>query len=406
MDQLVDMTTELAIGVAGLSDYLKLLLEDDARLRKVWVVGEVSSANNHRQGCFFTLQEPDGSAAINCVVWKSQMPRLATLPKVGEQITALGQIRLYPKRGTYQLTVWQVLPAGEGLQALRYRQLRARLAAEGLFDEDRKRPLPTYPQTLAVVTSSQAAAWGDIKRTLMQRSPGLKVLLSPATVQGPQAPASIAKAIDRVARDGRADVLMLARGGGAVEDLACFDDERVVIAIATSPIPVITGIGHQRDESLADLVADRCAHTPTAAAEQIAPSLDELYQEQVNYLQRVGQVMSERLQLAQAQVRSLESRLHRQRIDRQLTQHQESLMWRKQQLTSAMAQRLQHYQYQHQLLQEKLATLDPQAVLKRGYALVKKGEQIVTDANQLPPGTELKIQLGRGNVTATVTDNR
>ena len=147
----------------------------------------------------------------------------------------LGQIRLYPKRGSYQLSVWQVLPAGAGLQALRYKQLKARLAAEGLFDIERKRSLPTYPQTLAVVTSPQAAAWGDIQRTLLQRNPSVKVLLSPATVQGEQAPASIAKAIERVAQDDRADVVVLARGGGATEDLACFDDERVVMAIATSP---------------------------------------------------------------------------------------------------------------------------------------------------------------------------
>ncbi|MEM8504683.1 MAG: exodeoxyribonuclease VII large subunit [Cyanobacteria bacterium P01_D01_bin.1] len=406
VDRAANATTELAIGVAGLTDYLKLLLEGDERLCKLWVVGEVSSANNHRQGCFFTLQEPDGSAAINCVVWKSQLSRLATLPKVGEQVTVLGQIRLYPKRGSYQLTVWQVLPAGEGLQALRYRQLRARLAAEGLFDAERKRPLPAYPQTLAVVTSAQAAAWGDIQRTLAQRSPGLRVLLSSATVQGPQAPASIAKAIARIIQDARADVLLLARGGGAVEDLACFDDERVVMAIATSPIPVITGIGHQRDESLADLAADVCAHTPTAAAEQVAPSLDSLYQEQANYLQRAGRIMGGRLQLAREQVRSLESRLQRQRVDRQLTQHQKSLKWQQQQLVIAMHQRLQQAQYQHQLLQEKLTTLDPEAVLKRGYALVKKEGQIATDANQLPPGTELEIQLSKGQIKATVTENQ
>ena len=405
-DRIANATTELAIGVASLTDYLKLLLEEDERLCKLWVVGEVSSANNHRQGCFFTLQEPDGSAAVNCVVWKSQLPRLATLPKLGEQVTVLGQIRLYPKRGSYQLTVWQVLPAGEGLQALRYRQLKARLAAEGLFDVERKRSLPTYPQTLAVVTSIQAAAWGDIQRTLARRSPGLKVLLSPATVQGPQAPASIAKAIARVAKDGRADVLMLARGGGAVEDLACFDDERVVMAIATSPIPVITGIGHQRDESLADLVADACAHTPTAAAEQVVPSLDALYQEQANHLQRAGQAIGQRLGVAVNQVRSLESRLQRQRVDRQLAQHQRTLHWQQQQLVSAMRQRLQQAQYQHQLLQEKLVTLDPEAVLKRGYALVKKQGQIATDASSLPPGTELEIQLSKGQIKATVTENK
>lgn len=394
----------VAIGVAGLTDYLKLLLEEDPQLRKIWVVGEVSSANNHRQGCFFTLQEPDGSAAVNCVVWKSQLAKLTVLPRPGEQVTVLGQVRLYPKRGSYQLTVWQVLPAGEGLQALRYRQLRSRLAAEGLFDIGRKRPLPPYPQTLAVVTSPQAAAWGDIQRTLAQRNSGVRVLLSPATVQGAQAPASIAKAIERVARDGRADVLLLARGGGASEDLACFDDERVVMAIAQSPVPVITGIGHQRDESLADLVADVCAHTPTAAAEQAAPGLDDLYSEQVRYLQRVAGVMAARLQSAQQEMQQLQTRLQRLRLDRQLAQHQKDISWQRQQLISGLSARLRAAQHQHQLLTEKLAALDPESVLKRGYALVRKEGEIAIAAAALPIGTEIEVQLSKGTVRAKVTE--
>lgn len=400
-----EQTAELAVGVAGLTDYLKLLLEEDSQLRKIWVVGEVSSTHNHRQGCFFTLQEPDGSAAVNCVVWRSQLPRLTAMPAAGEQVTVLGQIRLYPKRGSYQLTVWQVLPAGEGLQALRYQQLRSRLSAEGLFDRSRKRPLPAYPHTVAVVTSHEAAAWGDIQRTLSQRHPGMRILFSPATVQGHRAPASIAAAIARIAQDGRADVLLLARGGGASEDLACFDDEQVVMAIAQSPIPVITGIGHERDQTLADLVADVCAHTPTAAAEQVMPSLDDLYGEQVQYLQRLGQVMASRLQAARLQVRSLQTRLQRLRLDRQLVQQQRDLGWQRQQLTALLTQRLQRAQYQHQLLQEKLTTLDPEAVLKRGYALVKAEGQIATNAHQLPPGTALDIQLSQGQIKATVTDN-
>ncbi|MEO1791312.1 MAG: exodeoxyribonuclease VII large subunit [Cyanobacteria bacterium J06629_19] len=400
-----ESATSMAIGVAGLTDYLKLLLEEDAQLRKIWVVGEVSSANNHRQGCFFTLQEPDGSAAVNCVVWRSQLAKLTALPAVGEQVTVLGQIRLYPKRGSYQLTVWQVLPAGEGLQALRYRQLRSRLTAEGLFDQSRKRPLPSHPQTLAVVTSPQAAAWGDIQRTLLQRNSSVKILLSPATVQGAQAPASIAKAINRVVKDSRADVIMLARGGGAAEDLACFDDERVVMAIAAAPIPVITGIGHERDESLADLAADMRAHTPTAAAERVVPSLDELYGEQIQYLQRIGQVFARRLQTAQQQVRSLEARLQRLRIDRQLTQHQKDISWQRRQLIASLTQRLQLAQHQHQRLREKLTTLDPESILKRGYAVVKAEGKIATSAEKLSPGMALDIQLGQGHVKAVVVDS-
>ncbi len=399
-----ESTVDLAIGVAGLSDYLKLLLEENPQLSKIWVVGEVSSARNHAQGCFFTLQEPDGSAAVNCVVWRSQLPRITAMPEVGEQVTVLGQIRLYPKRGSYQLTGWQVLPAGEGLQALKYRQLRSRLAAEGLFDHSRKRPLPAYPQTLAVVTSVQAAAWGDIQRTLIQRNPSLRVLLSPATVQGDQAPASIAKAIARVIQDGRADVLLLARGGGATEDLACFDDERVVAAIARSPIPIITGIGHERDESLADLVADVCAHTPTAAAEQAVPSLEDLYGEQVQYLQRLAQVMAQRLRSARSATALIRARLQRLRLDRQLLAHQRDANWQRQQLIAGLTQRLQLAQHQHRLLREKLATLDPEAVLKRGYALVKVQGQIALDAAQLLPGTELEIKLGKGQVKAKVIE--
>ena len=398
-------TPELAVGVAGLTDYLKLLLEENPQLSKIWVVGEVSSARNHGQGCFFTLQEPDGSAAVNCVVWRSQLSRITAMPKVGEQVTVLGQIRLYPKRGSYQLTAWQVLPAGAGLQALRYRQLRSRLAAEGLFDIARKRPLPAYPQTLAVVTSPQTAAWGDIQRTLIGRNPSVKVLLSPATVQGEQAPASIAGAIARVTKDGRADVLLLARGGGASEDLACFDDERVVGAIAQSPVPVITGIGHERDESLADLVADVCAHTPTAAAEQAVPSLDELYGEQVQYLQRVVQVMTRQLQVAKSGVESVRTRLQRLRVDRQLAQHQRDVSWQRQQLVAGLTQRLQAAQHRHQLLTEKLSTLDPESVLRRGYALVKAEGQIVVDAVTLLPGAELEIKLGKGRVKATVIES-
>ena len=398
----VTSTTNQVIGVAGLTDYLKLLLEEDERLRKIWVMGEVSSARNHRQGCFFTLQDTEGSAAINCVVWKSQLSKLSAVPEVGEQVTVLGQLRLYPKRGAYQLTVWQVLPAGEGLQALRYKQLRARLAAEGVFDVERKRPLPQYPKTIAVITSAQAAAWGDIQRTLVQRNPGIEVLLSPATVQGAQAPASIVKAMRRVVADGRAEVVLLARGGGASEDLACFDDERVVMAVAASPVPVITGIGHQRDESLSDLAADVCAHTPTAAAERAVPSLDDLYGEQVQYLQRVGQVLAGRLQGAKQEMRSLQTRLQRLRLDRQVAAQQKEINWLQQQLIASLNQRLQLAQYQHQILNEKLATLDPAAVLKRGYAVVRAEGQIIEEAKQLAAGAEVNIQLGKGSFTATV----
>ncbi|MEO0456064.1 MAG: exodeoxyribonuclease VII large subunit [Cyanobacteria bacterium P01_A01_bin.114] len=401
-----------AISVAGLTDYIQLLLEGDERLHQVWVVGEVSSAKQHSSGCFFSLQEPDGSASISCVVWRSQLEKLAAPPTVGEQVVVLGQIRLYPKRGSYQLTVWQVLPAGDGLKALRYRQLRQRLAAEGLFDDEHKRALPIYAHTIAVVTSSQAAAWGDIQRTLLERHPGLTVLLSPATVQGEKAPGSIAKAFRRVVADGRAQILLLARGGGASEDLDCFNDERVVRAIATCPIPVVTGIGHQRDESLADLTADVCAHTPTAAAEVMVLSLRDLRAAQAYWLQQLTQRVGDRLVDSHQTLLNLRNRLQQLRLDRLLTQERQTLQWQQKQLVQGLIQRLQQAEHQHQLLQEKLTTLDPEAVLRRGYALVRQASgampdqasTLVTQAAQLEVGDAIAIQLAQGRVGAQVTE--
>lgn len=406
---------DTALSVAGLTAYIQVLLEHDRTLRQVWVTGEVSSTNHHRRGLFFTLQDPDTKAAISCVIWSSQLEKLVQMPIQGEQLIVLGSIRLYPQRGQYQLTVWQTLPAGEGLQALRYRQLRNRLEAEGLFALERKRSLPTHPQVIAVVTSPSAAAWGDIQKTLKERYPGLHVLFSPAVVQGEQAPASIVVAIERVEADNRAEVLILARGGGAVEELACFNDERVVRAIANCAIPVITGIGHQRDESLADLVADTCVHTPTAAAEQVVPEISELYHEHQQRIIALHEAVFQRSQIAHNQVQKLQNRLRHLRLDRQIQQEKQVLDWQRQKLIQLTTQRFQRASQHCQLLQSKLATLDPKSVLKRGYAVVRQQNGanhesgkpfwgIARSTAGLERGQDLLIQLSQGQVKVEVKE--
>ena len=394
-----------AVSVAGVTEYIQLLLEGDENLRNIWVIGEVSSARQHGSGCFFSLQEADGSATLSAVVWRSQLPKLSVIPTVGEQVVVLGQLKVYPKRGSYQLTTWQVLPLSSKTMALRYRQQRHRLASEGMFDDARKHALPAFPGCIAVVTSPQAAAWGDIQQTLVQRYPGLQVLLSPAIVQGEQAPKSIVRAIERVGEDARADVLLLGRGGGAVEDLVCFDDERVVRAIATCPIPVITGIGHERDESLADLVADVCAHTPTAAAEQIVPALSDLRYWQAQLLQRLAQATGTQLHQQRQSLHQLYLRLQRLQPQSQLEQAKQAQSWRRQRLIQILSQQLQVRQHQHQLLSEKLATLDPAAVLRRGYALVRETSgNVVTEAGQLSTGDKITVRLAQGQLEAEVLD--
>ncbi|MBE9231199.1 exodeoxyribonuclease VII large subunit [Cuspidothrix issatschenkoi LEGE 03284] len=393
------------LSVAGLTDYLRLLLEQDQILRQVWVTGEVSSASHHRSGLFFTLKDTDGTASIKCVAWNSQLAKLAQMPVAGEQLIILGSIRVYPQRGEYQLTVWQVLPAGVGLQALRYQQLKKRLEAEGLFDTARKRSLPPHPQTIAVVTSPTAAAWGDIQKTLKHRYPGLHILFSPATVQGEQAPTSIVKAIERVIKDGRAEVLILSRGGGAVEELACFNDERVVMAVANCSIPVITGIGHQRDESLTDLVADICVHTPTAAAETVVPSLADLQIHHQHRITALSIAVNSLLTAREKQIQGLKNRLRQLRLDRQVKQEREKLSWQHRQLLQVTTTQLQQASQHLEMLRQKLASIDPQAVLQRGYAVVRtENGTIPRSGAELTIGENLVIQLAQGKVTVRVIE--
>lgn len=398
-------TTPVAISVAGLTDYIQELLEQDIQLRQVWVTGEVKSASQHQSGLFFSLQDPDSKATIQCVVWRSQLSKLAQLPVSGEQLIVLASLRVYPQRGQYQLNVWQALPAGEGLQALRLRQLRQRLEAEGLFDYQYKQTLPIHPQVIAVVTSPQAAAWGDIQRTLRQRYRGLRVLFSPAQVQGELAPGSIVEAIGRVEEDGRAQLLILSRGGGSSEDLACFNDERVVRAIANCSIPVITGIGHQRDESLADLVADVCAHTPTAAAELAVPEFERLLTEHQQRKHSLNEAVTQVLETQASQVQRLQGRLQRLPLDRQLRQEQKAIAQLRQQLLQSTSRHFNQATKHCQFLREKLATLDPESVLKRGYAVVRSNDDtIVRSTSNLVPGQQLQIQLGEGEVKVKVTE--
>lgn len=396
---------DTAVSVAGLTQYIQSLLEENEILRQVWVTGEVSSANNHRVGLFFTLQDPGGGASIKCVTWKSQVAKLAQVPVAGEKIIILGSLKLYPSRGEYQLQVWQAIPDGVGLQALRYKQLKNRLEAEGLFDDDRKRSLPLHPKTIAVVTSPTAAAWGDIQRTLRGRYPGLHVLFSPAIVQGDDAPASIESAIQRVEKDGRAEVLILSRGGGAVEELACFDDERVVRAVANCTIPVITGIGHQRDESLADLVADVCVHTPTAAAERVVPSLGDLYNQHLARIDELFDTVRFLLGDAEGRLEGLRSRLQRVGLDKLVQQRMEALSWKRQRLLQLTGGRLQQSRQYLELLRQKLGTLDPKGVLERGYAVVRNVDgEILRSHSQVSVGDELVVQLGSGGVKVRVVE--
>ena len=394
------------LTVESVALYIKVCLEDDLNLQKIWVLGEISSVNRSGKGTYFTLQDPASNQAIACVVWSSYDQRLEVKPQRGEQVIVLASVKTYAQQSRYQLSVVQIRSAGEGLQALRYQQLRDRLYEEGLFDPDIKLHLPKHPQTIAVVTSPNAAAWGDIQTTLRNRYPGLRVLLSPATVQGETAPNSIAKAIDRVMADGRAEVIILARGGGATEDLACFNDERVVRAIATCTIPIISGIGHDRDESLADLAADYAAHTPTAAAETVVPDLQALMDQHLHRVMSVQDSVNYAISHHQDKLQQFQRRLRLVRPDRQLDQAQQRLHWLKQQIIQSMRSQLTQHQSTQTRLETKLTALDPHAVLARGYAVVRselaEQQTVVRSVTDLMIGQTVELQLSEGRATAKI----
>src|SRR6266568_5144770 len=265
--------TSSIFSVTQVSRYLKELLASDDILQDIWVQGEISGCKTYSSGhCYFTLK--DAEAQLPCVFFKNARLRSAapTL-RDGMAIAANGRVSFYERDGKLQLYVESVETIGDGALFLRFEQLKARLAAEGLFDEERKRPLPSQPATIGIVTSPQAAALRDMLRVLRTRYPLAEVILSPTLVQGTEAPANITAALDLLNEHGEADVIIVGRGGGSIEELWAFNEEVVARAIARSRIPVISGVGHETDFTIADFVADYRASTPTAAAAAAVPNI-------------------------------------------------------------------------------------------------------------------------------------
>lgn len=262
------------VPVGLLTSYLREVLERDELLADVWVEGEVSNLFRAQSGhVYFTLRGDEGQ--LKCALFRTQAVRQRGF-RPGDQVAAHGRVTIYEREGTLQLYVDVVQPAGLGVAALQLERLRQKLAAEGLFDEGRKRPLPVAPRTIGVVTSPDGAVWHDIQNVLRRRYPFVELLLSPTLVQGERAPMSIVAAIEALQLLARVEVIILARGGGAAEDLAAFNDEAVVRAVFACRVPVVTGVGHEIDRTLVDDVADLRAPTPSAAAELCVPSILEI----------------------------------------------------------------------------------------------------------------------------------
>ena len=392
------------LSVSQVSRYLKELLETDEILQDVWVRGEVSGYRMYSSGhCYFTLK--DAEAQLPCVFFKNARMRSAA-PELrdGMAIAANGRISLYERDGKLQLYVEDVELIGEGALFLRFEQLKARLAAEGLFDASRKRPLPASPSVIGIVTSPQAAALRDMLRVLRTRYPLASVILSPTLVQGTEAPAAIAGALDLLNEHGEAEVIILGRGGGSIEELWAFNDEVVARAIARSRIPVISGVGHETDFTIADFVADQRASTPTAAASAAVPDIAEwcahvveLQQELTEFMDAFLSDQREQLERTRRDLLRLNPQYQLERLQQRLDDTSALLQARIQYILSLHHERLRG-------IALRLHSLSPLLTIARGYAVVRRDadQTIVTSMQQVQTGDQLTIQVTDGHIHAIV----
>lgn len=392
-------------SVTEITQYLRTLLESDPILQDVWISGEVSNLSRPASGhIYFTLK--DGGAAIKCVIWRSSATRVPDF-QVGSQIEAHGAVSLYERDGAYQLYVNAVRMRGEGELYQEFLRLKARLEADGWFDEERKRPLPERPKVIGIITSATGAALQDMLNTLRGRYCLAEVVIAPAAVQGVDAPGEIVAAINKLNRDIHPDVILLARGGGSMEDLWAFNNEGVVFAVAESETPVITGIGHETDFTLADFAADVRAPTPTGAAVMATPSRDDLLAELQGTMQDLNYYVGSMLDSARVSLDQAFQRLNRESPVRRVERERQQVDSLSMQLARDVSHHLELNRANLKNAVGRLSALDPQAVLQRGYALVRLDDGIIVrSADQLNEGTRTTTLLAHGSAVSRVESTR
>lgn len=393
--------------VTQVTQYVKDLIDSDLSLADLWVVGEVSNLRRAPSGhCYFTLKDSD--CELRCVMWRMQANRLGRLPEQGDRVQAHGYISVYERGGVYQFYVDTIERDGIGDLWRAFEELRARLAAEGLFAEARKRLLPRWPRRIGVVTSPSGAAFQDILNVLAARYPLVEVVLAPSMVQGSEAPAMLVAALERLNRRDDIDVIIVARGGGSLEDLWAFNDERVARAIAASRIPVVTGVGHETDITIADLAADLRAPTPSAAAAAVVPDAAELAASVEVMAATLVDGMMSRITARRQDLQRAERLLRIYDPRRVLAQHRQRLDDQLRRAVAAMEHRSAIRRARLAGLDASLVALDPRAVLARGYASIRDGVTgaVLSSVRDAKRDQAIIVDLYDGQLGARVTEVR
>jgi exodeoxyribonuclease VII large subunit len=390
------------LSVSELTSYVRGILEGSELLQNFWLVGELSNFKAHSSGhLYFTLK--DEQASIKAVMWRSRAMLLKFRPVNGMKLLVRGSIGVYERDGAYQLYVTQMQPEGIGALHLAYEQLKQQLAHEGFFELSRKRPLPSYPEQIALLTSPTGAVVRDVLTILGRRYPQVKVLILPIAVQGALAVESIVEAFDKVAQLPEIDVVILARGGGSLEELWSFNEEAVARAIANCTRPVISAVGHETDTTIADFVADLRAPTPSAAAEVVVPDRRELYQRCQVMSNRLSRELQRMTRQLSQRVDDLDSRLRAKSPKSQIRDRVKEVERLKERITVAVKVLVAARRAKLDIQVASLEALSPLKVLARGYTVTRRAQGgLIVSPRELNAGEELVTIFSDGQVTSIV----
>jgi exodeoxyribonuclease VII large subunit len=390
------------LSVGDLNRAIASSLEE--RFDTVWVSGEISNFKAYDSGhWYFSLKDEEGQ--IRCVMFRGRNGQVGFMPQSGDLVEVAANLGFYVPRGDIQLTVQSMRRAGMGGLYEAFLKLKAKLAKEGLFDAENKHSIPTHPRSIGIITSPQAAALKDVLSTLARRAPHIPIVIYPTLVQGPDAPAGIISALKAAEKENAVDVILLVRGGGSIEDLWAFNDEKLAYAIAESPIPIVSGVGHETDVTIADFVADLRAPTPTGAAELAAPRRDQMLQELDAIMQALLQRVIQRVEREAQTLDQLALRLSHALPNPDRMREQIG-SWQKR-LNQAWLVRVENWKRDQGHFQSQLEMLNPQRTLERGYAVIlsnkakPKEEQAmhaVRNPNELNTESAFEVRLAEGRV--------
>ena len=394
------------ISVTQINEYIRAQMDADPLLGNLAIRGEISNYKMYPSGHhYFTLKDEGG--ALRCVLFKGNAMRLRFRPENGMKVIAMGKISVFPRDGAYQLYCTALSPDGVGDLHVAFEQLKAKLAAQGLFDPAHKKPIPKYPQTIGIVTSSAGAAVHDVLRILRKRYPLCKVLLLPVRVQGVEAPPEIAGAIRYANHYRLADLLIVGRGGGSIEDLWAFNDERVAYAIYESQIPIISAVGHEPDVTIADYVADLRAATPSNGAELAVPDQDALRQTLDAMSGAMASSLTRQVKAAKQHLQVLSASPALHSPTGYLDQKRKNIEMLRNRLVSAQIQGTDRKKRRYVELAAKLDAMSPLKVLTRGYAMAQtETGEVLKSVTQVQKGDTITVHLSDGRINAAVTDRK